>query len=476
MSMENAIVIEDQSKFDSIDLKERSVEIHMKVTSPFQLEEKAENDTSTDVKIRGPVYVGSDEMLDRHDELVTTEAIMSAWKSYSKNPVILYNHSKTYGVIGTMMEVKLGTFNGVKVPIGTAVIDGGEKDITRKINKGFLKAFSIGFIAKAAVKECKEDESCYMKFTEIDWVETSIVDVPASPNALFSVQKSFVWGNTSTVGVNNSSCGCGCGAEDLCGSKETEKHIVSMEEDDETYTIVYEKLPMDEMSYHDDEDGEKSHINRIEELENTVSELRSVILGNTKGSDSVNNHISEDYGLIDAVDTPEVTEDVLEDTMEESESPLLETQKSTVIVEEKEMELEISEVLPTEEKEIEMPSPKQALLDIATALKTISERMDLMEKEVEVTESVDELTLVKAELAQMKLDIAQKEEKDAMELEIQSRVAAELEIQGVSKPSRKSISVSTTEDKIDPVETKADSGYNGLGNWLEANLKNARRN
>mgnify|MGYP003636220089 CR=1 FL=1 len=464
MSMENAIVIEDQSKFDSIDLKERSVEIHMKVTSPFQLEEKAENDTSTDVKIRGPVYVGSDEMLDRHDELVTTEAIMSAWKSYSKNPVILYNHSKTYGVIGTMMEVKLGTFNGVKVPIGTAVIDGGEKDITRKINKGFLKAFSIGFIAKAAVKECKEDESCYMKFTEIDWVETSIVDVPASPNALFSVQKSFVWGNTSTVGVNNSSCGCGCGAEDLCGSSETSKHILAVEEDDETYTITYEKLPMDEMSYGDDEEDKKSHENRLEDIENAISKLSHVILGNEKDSDSVNNHILEGVRIMDNADTTPAEEVEIKSLEEELVSDVIET---PVLIEEKELDL------PVEEKEIEMPTPKEALLDIASSLKAITEK--LFEEEVVEEVAEDELTLVKAELAQLKANIAEQEAKDAMEAEIQARVKAELESKGIKTPSRKSIATSVNTEPIDAVKTKNADDVNGLGNWLEAHLKAARR-
>lgn len=475
MSMENAIIIEDQSKFDAIDLKERPVEIHMKVTSPFVMEKKDADDTSTDVKIRGPVYVGSDEMLDRHDELVTTEAIMSAWKNYSKNPVILYNHSKTYGVIGTMKEVKLGEFNGVKVPIGTAVIDGGEKDITRKINKGFLKAFSIGFIAKAAVKECKEDDSCYMKFTEIDWVETSIVDVPASPNALFSVQKSFVWGTTSSVETNNATGSCGCG-EGLCGSAETEKHILAVEEDDETYTIVFEKLPegeMDEMGYYDDEDDKKSIENRITDMENAISNLTDVILGKEKNSDSLNNHISEGVRLMDNADTPQDEDLEVKSVEEELVSETIET---PVLVEEKEMEITESEDLPVEEKELEvpMPSPKEALLDIASSLKAITEKL-FAEEVVEEAETEDELTLVKAELAQLKADIAEKEAKEAMESEIEARVQEALAEKGVETPvvpSRKSI---TKTNEIDPVETKAKGEFNGLGNWLEANLKQARR-
>ena len=239
------------------------------------------------MKIRGAVYVGGDDMLDRHGELVESKAIMNAWEKYSKNPVILYNHSKTYGVIGRMTDVSMEDVNGVSIPMGTAIIDGGEKDITRKIRKGMLKAFSIGFIAKATVKECKDDESCYMKFTEIDWVETSVVDVPASPDALFSVQKSVV------VGLDTEDCDCG----DECCDDETpksldfdanEKHIVRIEEDENYITVVYGKSDEwegvdvdtgdspEEAGYYDDEDEDmKSVLHILDRLDSIESKIDS---------------------------------------------------------------------------------------------------------------------------------------------------------------------------------------------------------
>ena len=75
-----------------------------------------------------------------------------------------------------------------------------------------LKAFSIGFIARAAIKECKDDDTCYMTFTEIDWLETSVVDVPASPNALFNV----------------------------------EKHIIGYEDMGDSIALLFEKMPAEE--------------------------------------------------------------------------------------------------------------------------------------------------------------------------------------------------------------------------------------
>jgi len=217
MEIVNAIAIKDQDKFDSLDLPNQEVSIEYRITTPFVVKDATEKGPDDDVIIRGPVYVGDEDMLDRHGELVDYEAMMAAWDKYSKNPVILYNHSKTYGVIGKMTGVAMDEFGDFgTVPVGTAEIDAGEKDITRKIRKGMLKAFSIGFIAKAAVKVCEDkDEECYIRFTEIDWVETSVVDVPASPGALFNVEKTV----TLTGGKKKSvleTCDC----DDTCCSGE----------------------------------------------------------------------------------------------------------------------------------------------------------------------------------------------------------------------------------------------------------------
>ena len=230
-SLEGATIILDESKFDGLPADPQPVEIHYHFITPF-VQQKAQDDeelADDDVVITGPVYVGNDSMLDRHGELVDVSAIMNSWDSYSKNAVILFNHSKSYGVIGKMTDVQLGGWDGLdgEVPIGRAVIDGGEADIVRKIRKGMLKAFSIGFIAKAAVKECMDDdeESCYIRFTEIEWVETSVVDVPASPDSLFSVEKRVVWGKPhESPAICDCEKGCSC-----AGAHSEEKEAVGVD-------------------------------------------------------------------------------------------------------------------------------------------------------------------------------------------------------------------------------------------------------
>ena len=198
-------VVQSAEDWSEIEASEGEAEIHFNLQMPIHhcgYEElpshiKAKADEE-DVFVRGPVYVGDESMLDRHKELVDGQAIVDSWPSYQKNPVILFNHRKDYGTIGKMLEVEMGDWPGIDfpVPIGYAMIDGGEEKIARKIRKGLLRAFSIGFIAKAAVKECpsegKDEDDCYIIFTEIDWIETSVVDIPASPGALFEVSKALV--------------------------------------------------------------------------------------------------------------------------------------------------------------------------------------------------------------------------------------------------------------------------------------------
>ena len=539
--VDNAFIVDSQEEFDNISAKETPVEIHYKINTPFFYDEKSPE--GRDVKIRGPVYVGNDDYLDRHDELVTMSAIMDAWKGYSQNPVILYNHSKTYGVIGRMVSVTKGSFNGMSVPIGTAVIDAGEKDITRKIRKGMLKAFSIGFIAKAGVKECKDDDTCYMKFTKIDWVETSVVDVPASPDALFSVQKSVLTGASSqkygmmddeedkreverdvftTVaeaesraeqlgceGIHSHSidgpngkltvympcnthdaytdatgddletptsyqlgyheeeekpksaktggCGCGCSGE----KSKKDKNVVRIEEDEDFVTIVYGKSdewegidvdttggPMDEpqgTGYYTDEDDETKTVKNpvVEGLDSMTDEEITIADSETEVEDTL--PVEEETHIKEA---PDHMEDAGEEMPEADEE-----------MPEEEAEEEVAE---EGEKSVEMPSPREALMDIAKALTHIIEKLDAQD---EVEEEVSEIDALRAEVESYKAAEEARIKEAEMEAEVERRVAEKMaSVSDAPAPARKSIT--QTDSTPEAPVTKA----NGLADWLAANL------
>ena len=484
-SVDSAKIVKSD-EFDSINGKEFPVDVRLDVISPFFVHDKSADMNEEDVKIVGPVYVGSDEMLDRHDELVTTDAIMEAWNGYSRNPVILYNHSKTYGVIGRMTGVKLGEFQGAKVPIGTAIIDAGEKDITRKIRKGMLKAFSIGFIAKAAVKECKDEDSCYMKFTEIDWIETSVVDVPASPNALFSVQKTILGG----IQTSSKDCGCGCGgakSDEDCSTEQ--KHVVRIEDDDDTYTITFAKPhmeDMDEASYHDEEEEEMSYDDEYDEnkaIYDRIARLEQEILDLADGKSTVNSHGSEQDSLMTAEEAitnseeehPEGLE--VEEESSHEEAPIMPVEEKTVDEEETPEEAPVEEKSVEADEDVPMPSPREALMDVASALKHIIEMLEAKDAPAVVEEESsedDELTQIKAELEALKAEKAEREAKEAFDSAVDARVAEVLAEKGEAVPARKSIVPVAEKAKdvtrFDPQPTVS-KGMNGLADWLAQNLE-----
>lgn len=436
----SATLIKDHRLFDSIEGDETEAVILYRVETPFVLMKDANKDETSDVRIKGPVYVGDDDMLDRHNELVDNDAIMAAWEGYKKNPVVLYNHSKTYGVIGVMEDVQLGKFKKpdgtkIEVPIGVARIDSGEKDITRKISKGMLRAFSIGFIAKAAVKECKDEDSCYMRFTEIEWLETSVVDVPASPGALFSVEKSLLSADISNVdfsideifdankagqfqaqpkvhatvlrSVEEKSCGggssCTCDSKDI---ETEEKHIVAIEEDESNYYLTFGKAEdmddMEDAGYKpDDEDKDLKGV--INDLLDRISLLEATLeAAEQKGvlSDSVNTPLSDSVGLMTSEQVVVEDADIEEKTLDDAEisdvvtteevvvEPTLETKDADESEEEEEAEDETEDV---EEETDEEEADEEVEADDAEDEVVEDEEVEDEEVEEAVEEKSDDL-------------------------------------------------------------------------------------
>ena len=494
--MGSPLTVVEAEKFAEIESREGEVEVHLRLEIPIyecsvqdlpeSVRAKAEDD---DVYIRGPVYVGNAEMLDRHRELVAPEALINSWPSYQKNPVILFNHRKDYGTIGRMLEVEMGDWEGLDfpVPIGYAQIDGGEDGIVRKIRKGFLRAFSIGFIAKAGIKECPDggdEESCYITFTEIDWIETSVVDIPASPGALFNVEKMVVtkgW-RKSEVEVENSTAGgsnfskAGISSdmkvESSGGSAENpaEKHIIGYQDMGDRIAILFEKEPTDSSEVADEEvgDGELS----IDEQE--ITELST-----TCGSSA-----EQSAGLPCSCSTKQATGDTVPLNSPVSESDRLAKGGDTMTeLEEPNETLEIEEPV-IEAKEAHLPKPVEVLVQVVKELQTINERLDTQQKAHD-----EEVAELQAQITTLTHEATEANEKAAFEAEVAKRVAdligdapVEAAVEPAEEkeapaPERKSSSTSQSLDQEIALETigldphiKATAGGSGLKGWLEHQL------
>ena len=499
-SLEDAQVVSPEL-FDSISGESAEAVFEYRFHMPFQVKEHTpDHKEDDDVVVYGPVYVGDDKMLDRHKELVDAEAIMASWQSYSQNPVILYNHRKDYGVIGVMEEVEMGEYekpDGTKIAavFGRARIDGGEKNITRKINKGMLRAFSIGFLAKAAVKEGLGKEA-YIKFTDIEWIETSVVDIPASPNALFDVSKSLV-------------------------SYDGAKHIQNVEETDASYIIEFGKaeMPEDESPSERDFDADliMDLMGAIDELKDQVRELSEADTVKTPVSNpndmsteeteivELSEEVEETFTVevpVELNDAPEIVkeESLEEEAVEETEEELLEEEvveeaEEEAVEEEAVEEEAVEEELPeeelpeevVEESAVEADEPDMTtvvLSEVAKGLSAVEGTLATLLARLDETEALKTaLAEATANIEALTAEKSAAEAEAAVEAEVGKRLAERVAEAGLApteaKPKSLSpsmptdILVKTGTTKHDPAPDVS-HGMAHLGAWLEGRLGGRR--
>jgi HK97 family phage major capsid protein/HK97 family phage prohead protease len=136
--------------------------------------------------IDGAEYVLSDETIDRMGDVIQSDG----WRleSFKRNPIALFNHRADF-IIGSWKNLRVedGVLRGhLKLaPEGTSPrID----EIRKLVDAGILKATSVGF--KPLKYEALNKDSVPpnpfggLRFLEQELVETSLVSVPANPNAL----------------------------------------------------------------------------------------------------------------------------------------------------------------------------------------------------------------------------------------------------------------------------------------------------
>jgi HK97 family phage prohead protease/HK97 family phage major capsid protein len=136
-------------------------------------------------QVNGREFVLSDETPDRLQDIILADG----WDigNFQKNPIALFNHNS---------NAPIGKWTNVRVvdkqlrghlelaPAGTSDrID----EIRKLIDAGILRAVSVGFRPKGS-KPRPESDGMY--FTKAELIETSLVSVPANPNAL-AVAKSL---------------------------------------------------------------------------------------------------------------------------------------------------------------------------------------------------------------------------------------------------------------------------------------------
>ncbi len=506
-------VIRNDEDWAEIEATEGEAEIHFNLEMPIHhcsyqdlpAELKAEADES-DVYVRGPVYVGNEAMLDRHKELVDGQAIIDSWPSYEKNPVILFNHRKDYGTIGKMLEVKMGDWPGIDfpVPIGYAMIDGGEEKIARKIRKGLLRAFSIGFIAKAGVKECPGDdkENCYIIFTEIDWIETSVVDIPASPGAWFNVSKALVTKSwrvekeeietdvfTTLEEAEARAAELGCEGIHTHELDNGDTVFMPCSSHDDYTAITGEELETPEAAGYED-DKKTADPEPKGDIEEQLTELgrgfaASVmeLWGNSNKNEEKEETACDCQGTCSTKEAGEETTALNSPVDKSDDIPNREASKMTAEEITEETPTETEAVSPTHELEApSLPKPVEVLVSVVEELGSIKTALATLESKFALSESIDELNATieakDAEIAELKAA----EIEATKQAEFDAAVEAKIAEMGLTAPSetptpapeRKSAPVEETKAAptvvdLDP-HIKTSPGVHGLQGWLEYQL------
>jgi len=140
-------------------------------------------------------------VVDADNELITEEALRTAFKSYvNRGHVLFYHKNIPVGEVVPAYTAKDGSTytSGVKDgKLNVAVRMYKDTEIANEvwtgIENGQLRSFSIGGkVIGDPVKVCPTDETCYNRIDRIDLHEISIVPNPANEASYFNIIKSKV--------------------------------------------------------------------------------------------------------------------------------------------------------------------------------------------------------------------------------------------------------------------------------------------
>jgi HK97 family phage prohead protease len=140
--------------------------------------------TSHASKADGLDFVLSDETPDRYGDVIAADGW--ALDNFKKNPIALFGHSSSFPIGNWKgLHVKDGALRGhlQLAPAGTSErID----EIRKLVEAGILRAVSVGFvpIEKKTMDSKADDFFGPFKYLKQELVETSLVSIPANPNAL----------------------------------------------------------------------------------------------------------------------------------------------------------------------------------------------------------------------------------------------------------------------------------------------------
>jgi HK97 family phage major capsid protein/HK97 family phage prohead protease len=138
--------------------------------------------------VAGTEFVLSDESPDRMGDVI----VAAGWDiaNFGKNPIALFNHHPDW-IVGRWHNLRAinGALRG-HLELAPKGISARVDEIRKLVEHGFLKAVSVGFRPLESAPRHAEGKVAGLTFTKAELIETSLVSIPANPNAL-AVAKSL---------------------------------------------------------------------------------------------------------------------------------------------------------------------------------------------------------------------------------------------------------------------------------------------
>lgn len=134
-------------------------------------------------EVHGMNFILSDESVDRMGDVIQSDG----WdtEAFKRNPIALFNHMSSFP-IGTWANIRVEdkALRG-KLQLAPKGTSDRIDEIRKLIDAGILKAVSVGFIDHQS-EQRKSDDGKWAgsRYLKQELIETSLVSVPANPNAL----------------------------------------------------------------------------------------------------------------------------------------------------------------------------------------------------------------------------------------------------------------------------------------------------
>ena len=133
-------------------------------------------------KVSDMEFVMSDETPDRMDDIIMSDG----WEleNFKRNPIALFGHKSDFPIgKWTNLRVEGKQLKG-KLELAPAGTSERIDEIRKLIEADILRAVSVGFRPKEHTQLDSKNPFSGLRFTKQELVETSLVSVPANPNAL----------------------------------------------------------------------------------------------------------------------------------------------------------------------------------------------------------------------------------------------------------------------------------------------------